>query len=223
MTYADPKQESTVPEGGPGHAPSVREHSVLDTIAGIKDGRIDPKLLEEEDRRACVQYLASEGATIPEIAKLLKRSDRTIQRDRDAIRAAAALQHDPKFAERMAGLLVGEAELATERIRRVTRSAETPPAVKVEGEHRCYQIRSDLVTRLQSLGLMPTAAHRVEADLTHRRSLDVTQAAGEVRRIAAVAIELLPADDPLRVQIAGLAEAASTEAPSSDPGDPSTR
>lgn len=212
MSKAGSQHEPTGPEGGPEEASSRPERSVLDTIAGIKDGRIDPKLLEEEDRQACVQYLASEGATIAEIAKLLKRSDRTIQRDRDAIRAAAALKHDPKFADRMSGVLVGEAELAIERIRRVTRGADTPPAVKVEGEHRCYQIRSDLVTRLQSLGLMPMAAQRVEADLTHRRSLDVTQAAGEVRRIAAVAIELLPEDDPMRVQIAGLAEATSTEA-----------
>jgi hypothetical protein len=187
------------------------EHSVLDMISGIKDGRVEPKLLNQDDRRACVQYLASEGATIAEIAKLLKHSDRTIQRDRDAIRAAAALKHDPQFAARMSGVLVGEAELAIERIRRVTRGADTPPAVKVEGEHRCFQIRAELVARLQSLGIMPMAAHRVEADLTHRRSISVEQATGEVKRIAAIAVEFLPAGDPLRAQLDGLAKAASEE------------
>jgi hypothetical protein len=39
--------------------------------------------------------------------------------------------------------------------------------VRVDAEHRCYQIISDLIDKMQRLGYLPTAAQKVEADLTH--------------------------------------------------------
>src|SRR4051812_17712861 len=37
-----------------------------------------------------------------------------------------------------------------------------------DGEHRCYQIFSDLTRRLQGLGHLPTTVQRLEAHLTHK-------------------------------------------------------
>ena len=39
--------------------------------------------------------------------------------------------------------------------------------MKVDAEHRCFQVVNDLVQSLQRLGYLPTAAQKVEADLTH--------------------------------------------------------
>jgi DNA-directed RNA polymerase specialized sigma24 family protein len=141
------------------------ERSVLDLIVDIKQGATDPRLLPPQDRQACVVHLTAEGLSVPEIAQFLKRNDRTITRDRKAIQEAAALAHDPALAGRVAGQLVSEATLCIDRIRRVSRDRETPPAVKVDAERSCFTILSDLVQRLQSLGYLPTAAQRM--DLTH--------------------------------------------------------
>jgi hypothetical protein len=143
------------------------ERSVLDMITQIRSGDLDPKTLAPADRQACVAHLCAEGLCVPEIAQFLKHSDRTITRDRRAIQEAAALTHDPQLAGRIAGQLVQEAMVCMDRIRRVSRDRETPPAVKVEAERFCFQILSELTQLLQSLGYLPTAAQRVEADLTH--------------------------------------------------------
>ena len=145
----------------------TQERGVLEMIRQIKTGALDPKALSTEDRQTCVMHLGSEGLSVPEIAQVLKRSERTIARDRKAIQEANAIEHDPKLAGQFAGRLVAEAETCIARIRRVTRDKDAPHAVKVDGEKGCYEILSDLTSRLQSLGYLPTAAHRIQADLTH--------------------------------------------------------
>ena len=62
---------------------------------------------------------------------------------------------------------VGEAELSVQRIRRAVRDKKVSPSVKVDAEYRCFVIVNDLVQSLQRLGYLPTAAQKVEADLTH--------------------------------------------------------
>jgi hypothetical protein len=147
------------------NAPAAEERSVLDLILLIKQGATDPRLLPALDRQACVVHLTGEGLSVPEIAQFLKRNERTITRDRKAIQEAAALAHDPALAGRLAGQLVSEAALCIDRIRRVSRDRETPPAVKVDAERSCFQILSELIQRLQTLGYLPTAAQHLA--LTH--------------------------------------------------------
>ena len=143
------------------------ERGVLELLGEIKSGRLAPKDLKPEDRRACVQHLGAEGYSVPEIAQVLKFSERTIARDRKANQEASALAPDPAYTPVLVGQLMIQMQTAIDHIRRITRDRETPAAVRVDGEHRCYQIQSDFVQRLQRLGYMPTAATRVEADLTH--------------------------------------------------------
>ncbi len=144
---------------------AVEERSVLDLILQIKQGELDPRLLSAQDRQSCVVHLTAEALSVPEIAQFLKRNERTITRDRKTIQEAAALSHDPSLAGRMAGQLVSEAVMCIDRIRRVSRDRETPPAVKVDAEKSCFHILSELVQRLQTLGYLPTAAQHLA--LTH--------------------------------------------------------
>ena len=65
------------------------------------------------------------------------------------------------------GRLAREADLTISRLRRLAREKTTPASAKVDAEHRCYQVFSDLVQCLQRLGYLPTAAHEIRADLTH--------------------------------------------------------
>ena len=143
------------------------DRTVLDVIRDIQGDKLDPRHLPAPDRQACVTHLSAEGFSLSEIAQILKRSERTIARDRQAIQEANALKQDPSFAGEMAGILVSEADACISRMRRATRPADTPAAVRVEAERASFVIRSELCQRLQSLGFLPTAAHRVEAHLTH--------------------------------------------------------
>ncbi len=146
---------------------SVPETDTLTLLEKIRSKALSPKSIGYENRRQVLQYLAAEGYSTPEAAKILEVSDRTIERDKKAIREGNAIEPDPKLAGQMVGRLAGEAELAIQQIRKVIRDREAPHAVKVDGHHRCFQILCELTRRLQSLGYLPTASQTFEADLTH--------------------------------------------------------
>ncbi len=158
------------------HDPSeIQEHpsepddkpTVLSVIRGLQDGTVSAKSLSITSRRACVEHLTGEGYSVVEIAEILKVSERTVARDRQAIHVANAVQRDPALVGLVVGRLMHETDLSISRMRRVAREKKTAASVKVEAEHRCYQVYSDFVQSLQRLGYLPTAAHEIRADLTH--------------------------------------------------------
>jgi len=114
-----------------------------------------------------VPFLMAEGQSTAEIAHLLKVTDRTIERDKKAIRQENAISQDPKLANVIAGRLVDEAQICIQRIRKFQRDTNCPPAAKIEGEKGCFHIVNSLAERLQSMGYLPIAAKKLEADLTH--------------------------------------------------------
>ena len=135
----------------------------------IKAGNLNPKSIRPADRRVLVSLLMAEGQSTADMAHLLDVSDKTIERDKRAIREENAIGKDPKFVEQMVGRLVGEAETCTQRIRKALRERDATVADKVDGEHRCFQILDELAERLQGLGYLPTAAQRLEAELVDQR------------------------------------------------------
>jgi len=144
-----------------------RHRNVFDVLRDIKNGVLDTANLSADDRRLCVAQLVGEGLSVGEIAQVLRVSTRTITRDRQAIHEQNAIEPDPRLGYLFAGRLAAEYEATSARIRRVTRDKDTPPAVKIDGEYKCYDMFDRLVQRLQSIGLVPTAAQRVQSDLTH--------------------------------------------------------
>jgi hypothetical protein len=163
----DPELREAAP-GPPPDMPDEPDHlTVLDTIRAVKSGQVNPRNVSAEDRRLCVAHLTGEGLSVAEIAQVLRVSVRTIARDRRAIHDENAIQPSSQLAGLYAGRLAAEAEATIARIRRVTRDKDTPPAIKVDGEARCYDILDRFVHRLQSMGFLPTAAHKIQADLTH--------------------------------------------------------
>lgn len=140
---------------------------VLDLLGETRSRQRKPRDVTPEDRRRCVQHLGAEGLSVPEIAKVLGTSERTVARDRRAVRESEALTPDPKLAGVMAGRLLTEADACVSRIRRVTRDPEAPHAVRVDGERAAFEILDKAAQRLQTLGFLPSAAQRLDAALTH--------------------------------------------------------
>ena len=166
-------------------SPKSKKMRCLNTLKRIKSGAIKPELLLPVERRPLVAILMAEGQSTAEIAHLLKTSDRTIERDKKTIREKNAISKDPQLAGIMAGRLVDEAQICIQRIRKFQRDANCPPAAKIEGERACFQITNDLTERLQSMGYLPTAAKKLEADLKHHtdKSFTFDEINSEVRRL----------------------------------------
>ncbi|MCH8824633.1 MAG: hypothetical protein IH984_14125 [Planctomycetes bacterium] len=144
------------------------DRSVISVIRDIQQGGIEAKSLAIEDRKRCVEHLAGDGYTVAEIAEILQVTDRTIARDKAAIRQANSVESDPQMAAQMVGQLHNQADTCIQRIRRVTREKETPSNVRVDGEKACWVIYNNLVQRLQSLGYLPTAPQQFQGEMKHQ-------------------------------------------------------
>ncbi len=159
------------PKGGNGkRSQATGGPQALALLQEIRSGHRAPQSISPAERRSLVSMLMVEGQSTADIAHLLKVCDRTIERDKKAIREENAIAKDPKFVEQMVGRLVREAETCTQRIRKALRERDATVAEKIEGEHRCFQIADALAERLQSLGYLPTAAQKVEAELVGQRN-----------------------------------------------------
>lgn len=156
------------PENNNNNDPESDSKSVISIIRDIQQGSIDATRLAIEDRRRCVEHFICEGYTVAEIAEILKVTDRTISRDKSAIRQANSIEIDPQMAAQMVGQLFIQADNCIQRIRRVTRERDTPPNVRIEGEKACWHIYNNFVHRLQSLGYLPTAIQQFQGELKHQ-------------------------------------------------------
>ena len=137
----------------------------LQLLQQIRDGAISPKSLKAEQRLPLVSLLINEGQSTPEIAQILDVSDRTIERDRKTLREKAALESSHALLGETAGQLASQVELSVQRILQIARDKTVPASVRVEAYRSCVEIRCRSIERLQSLGLLPTAATRFEAKL----------------------------------------------------------
>jgi transposase-like protein len=144
------------------------DRSVLSIIRDIHQGAIEAKNLTPETRRRCVEHFTGEGYSVADIAEILKVTERTIGRDRAAIRKINAVERDPEMTAEIVGQLILQADICIQHIRRVTRERATPPNVRVDGEKACWVIFRDFVQRLQTLGHLPTAPQEIRGELTHQ-------------------------------------------------------
>lgn len=198
-----------------------RHRNVFDVLRDIKNGVLDTSNLSADDRRLCVAQLVGEGLSVGEIAQVLRVSTRTVTRDRQAIHEQNAIEPDPRLGYLFAGRLAAEYEATSARIRRVTRDKDTPPAVKIDGEYKCYDMFDRLVQRLQSIGLIPTAAQRVQSELTHNLG-DLSSMAdlrNEVLRLETIEREAQGLSPPAAAPAPAPATPIST-APASSPVAP---
>ncbi len=195
QTQEDPQPSDNTP-----HETGVRTLSLLQKIQA---GTVDPKCIRPAERHLIVSYLMADGYSTADMAQILKVSDRSIERDKQAVRKKNALAADPELVEQMVGRLVCEAELSVQRIRKTARDKDTPQAVKVDAEHRCYQIVSDMITSLQRLGYLPTATPRLQADFTHNigQIPDFSQMQAEVQRLRQITGETQGTDPQLTEQL----------------------
>jgi DNA-binding CsgD family transcriptional regulator len=163
------RRRGTGPEISAVHPDPVPDGpSVLTALRDIQSGARQPNSLSMEDRQRCVEHLTTDGYQTAEIAAILKVAERTVLRDRKAIRKANALQADEGFAAETVGNLIKQADQAIARLRRISREKDTPPAVKVDAERASWGITRDTVELLQRLGHLPTAVQEIRGELTHR-------------------------------------------------------
>lgn len=168
--------------------PDDAEPGVLDLISKIKSGATAPQNINAQTRQCCVEYLHAEGVSVPEIAKLMGYTDRTIRRDLVAIRAENTLHQDPEFAGQIAGELLVETRRAMEQLARLLRDKAATPTDRIAASKARVELLERAIARLQSLGYLPTATHRIAATFGAEEIEDLApgQILCELQRLNAV-------------------------------------
>ena len=150
--------------GDDGH---VHDHTgVLELIGKVRSGELSGRTLDVPTRRRCVMALLAEGYAIAEIAGVLGCSERTVARDRAAMREALSAALEDRWLPRMLGTLLAEAEGSAMRLKRIARDRSTPAQTRVEAERTAWGMTKDMVRMLQRLGVLPEASHRVSAQIS---------------------------------------------------------
>ncbi len=151
----------------PETSPQPPEKSVLTLIQQLKDGSIHARTLTREQRQQCVEALLLEGYSIPQIAQVVDRSEKTVTRDRDDIRRRNALSPSPELAKELIGDLLIRTEAHHARLMRISRSAEGSPSEKTQAEFLAFRVIKERTELLQSLGYLPQHPQQVQGEFVH--------------------------------------------------------
>lgn len=149
---------------------SKEEVPVYKILKQIKDGVLQAKELPKEARQDCVEVLTLEGYSVPSIAQLLDRSEKTVKRDLEEIWQRNSKRPTPEIVLQLIAEMVGKSESQQAHLMRVARSNEGSVQERINAERLAWEIKNQTVERLQSLGYMPTAAQKIVGDVYHHDS-----------------------------------------------------
>lgn len=143
------------------------EIPAVQLLQQINTGLVDPKLLDPTSRQRCIEVLVAEGYTVPNIAQVLKRSEKTIGRDLKDIQSRHALSPDVEFAKQLIGQVFQKAMNHHDHLVRLARTQGATVGEKVLAEASAWKVLKELVERLQDLGYLPSKPEQVSGDIYH--------------------------------------------------------
>ena len=189
----DSVENSSSPEESSSEEATINS---IDLLQRIKAGILHPKSLSAEGRRSCTEHLLAEGLSDAAIGKILHVTDRTVRRDKRKIREQNAVVPRSDLLPEMVGRLMMAAEQAMGSFLRMARDKSVPPAVGLAAVVQYWRTNLELATKMQSLGYLPTATQKLQADLTHRIQGEDTleEIHAEILRIEDVVVTSLPDD-----------------------------
>jgi len=157
------------------------ERPILELIQKIKDESINPRLLSREERQPCVEVLYGEGMNESTIAQILKRTEKTIQRDLSDIRERNAIVPNVELAKQIVGELLVNARIHHGYLMRIARNKDSSASDKVQAEMGAWHILSELVMRMQSLGYLPMQRQMIVEDIYHHTTDDSEKSFEEIK------------------------------------------
>lgn len=147
-----------------------QEKPILEIIRKIHEGTINGDELSPDIRQGCVEYLwQTEGYSAVAIANALHVNERTIKRDKSAIRKRNAQKPSADYALETIGELIQKATSAHEHLMRLSRSSEGSVQEKAQAAYYVWNIINGQAKLLQSMGYLPEKPMQIEADIYHHQ------------------------------------------------------
>ncbi len=159
----------------------------LQILKQIRDGIIDPKKLNPEIRQDCIEHLwYVEGRAVAEIAQILNVSDKTIQRDQNQIRKRNAQKPSTDYTVEVFGELLKKATSAHENMMRLSRSPDASVQEKAQAGFYAWKMIQQQIEIAQSLGVAPSQAFKIEANIRQEEEATPVQLKEELIRLEGI-------------------------------------
>ena len=168
--------------------------TISETIQEIRSGNLNPKLIDKETRKQCVEYLCSQGMTDTDIAEFFKVHDKTIKRDKALIRQENSINSDPRHTGIIAGIAFKELITSITNLRRHSRNKNAQISDKIEIEKTISSIVSDAIKNFQSLGIICQGSHNATTDKNDQfnNKADLNMLQDEISRLIGIEQKDLP-------------------------------
>jgi len=143
------------------------DQPIIGMIQKIKDSALDPKTLTIDARQCCVEFLLGEGTSVPAMAQLLKRSEKTLKRDISEIIDRNRLSPDTNLREKITSEMVMYARIHRDLLMKLARSKEAAVSERSQAELSAARVFLDMVSKLQDLGYLPRVPQGVVGAVFH--------------------------------------------------------
>lgn len=172
-----------------------KEQLILAVIQQLKDGRVEAGSLDKETRQRCVEVFVLEGYSVPQMAQILVKCEKTIRRDIAEIREHNTLTPGIELAKKLIGEMVTYSRVHRSHLMRMARGQNTSTSEKAQAEYFAHRVTMDMIDKLQRLGYLPQATqsfeHYIKTD-DERSFVELRSQIIEIEKISEEAGELTP-------------------------------
>lgn len=151
--------------------PQVRDEldamPTAEILQQLYDGRLMGERVSPETRRRCVAYMVAQGFTNAEMAELLRVSERTVQRDRMALRREMALAPDRRLGDELLGEFQQIVLSSVARLLRLVREGGRIEYARVRAEEAMVRIYRQLIDTAYRLRYLEDGGRRLSDQHLH--------------------------------------------------------
>lgn len=136
--------------------------SAAELVARLHDGRLRPGDLSASQRQQCVDYLTFEGFSSSDIAQLMHICERTVRRDRAAVRRENAIHPDLNLGDELLGEFQQVVMCANQRLIRLVRDERIAPNSRLWAESVIVQNFQRFIETTHRLHYMADGKKRLD-------------------------------------------------------------
>ena len=165
-------------------------------IQQIKEGLVDAEKLPVEPRQMVVECLLMQYTPIPKIAAFLKTSDRTIQRDKDAINQRNSRKPSPGYAMELIAEYRRKRDAVQEQLMAISKSETDDTQSQALAAASLWNTIRDDIKLLQGLGYLHEDPFKFEGAITQKPERDIPKLKEELSEAEKIAAQVGRANDP---------------------------
>ncbi len=138
---------------------------VDELLQRLHGGELKPDQLTLEDRQRCISQLTTEGFSNAEIGHLLRLSERTVRRDRAALRRDEALKPGASLGDELMGEFHRLTLAGVQRLTHLVQDRQAPAYVRLWAEEAIIRIYQRFLDTTHKLNYIRDGAGRLQHQL----------------------------------------------------------